>query len=304
MCAILGWSGKLPKGLISRLLVKMETRGRDGVGLAFRINGMNKSWRQAVPAIEFTTDKENQVILGDARRSLRGLAHTRRASPGMPINDQNSHPFAYWRYFFAHNGKIQNWQEIRTVLLEHFERELARLTAENKVEEAKTAEYCVNYCKRITTDSMVLGPYIESRDFSRLIGCMALVWMRANNVFTFRYAKEAVASTIIWRYTNPPKDEKVEDHVVTIVSSTAHTIMTAIEGIEGIEYEATDPLAFPEGRIFQIEPTGLVDKGPVPTNEPVADEFSSEVVEADPDCGEATATVTPAAETTETGNAA
>lgn len=282
MCAISGWSGKLPKGLISRLLTRMEVRGRDSVGIAFRLDGMNTSYRQAIPATEFVADKENSNILGDARRSLRGIIHTRRASPGMPVDDRNAHPFAYWRYLFAHNGKVQNWKEIRALLQQYYREEAQRLTAANEVEKAKTAEYCVRYCDSITTDSMVLGPYIESRDFSNIIGCMGLVWMRANNVYVFRYAKEAVAATVLWKYVKEQKDEKIEDHSVTLVASTPQIIESALEKVPDIEYSLSDFNVFPEGRIFRIDPLGLQDEGPVQTNQPVEDVYSSEPVEAMP----------------------
>jgi predicted glutamine amidotransferase len=260
----------------------METRGRDAVGLAFRHGGMNTCYKQSIPATDFVDDNENIPILSDARRSLRGIAHTRRASPGMPINDVNSHPFAFWRYFFAHNGKIQNWEEIRDVLKAHFKQEVERLKSSGDAEKLKTVEYCADYCNRITTDSMVLGPYIESRDFSQLIGCMGLVWMQANNVYTLRYAKEAVATTIVWRYTKLPQGETNEDQIVTIVSSTPQIIMSAIKKVPDIEFDATDPEEFAEGRIFRVDPTGLVDEGSVPTNRPVVDVYSSEVVEETP----------------------
>jgi len=282
MCAISGWSGKLPKGLISRLMSRMEARGRDSVGIAFRLDGMNTSYKQAIPATEFVSDKENSTILGDARRSLRGIIHTRRASPGMPVDDRNAHPFTYWRYLFAHNGKVQNWREIKQLLQGYYAEEAARLKLEGKIPEAKTADYCVNYCNSITTDSMVLGPYIESRDFSNIVGCMGLVWMKANSVYTFRYAKEAVAVTVLWKYLKEQKDEKVEDHSVTIVASTPQIIESALEKVPDIEYSMGEFNVFPEGRIFRVDPLGLVDEGAVPTNQPVEDTFSSECVEATP----------------------
>lgn len=282
MCAIVSWSGKLPKGLVSRLMTRMEVRGRDSVGLAFRLDSMSTSFKQAVSASEFVDNKENSDILGDARRSLRGIIHTRRASLGMPIDDRNAHPFSYWRYFFAHNGKIQNWKEIRSLLQDYYRGEVTRLTelGDKSKAEAEIAKYCVKYCDQITTDSMVLGPYIELRDFSNIVGCMGLVWMRGPDVYVFRYAKEAVAATVIWRYTKEQKGEKVEDQVVTLVASTPQIIESALDKVPDIEYDLSDFNVFPEGRIFRIEPMGLKDEGEVPTNQPVEDSFSSEPVEA------------------------
>lgn len=282
MCAISCWSGMLPKGFLSRWLVQMEVRGRDAVGLAFRLDAQNKSYKQAVPARAFVDEKDNQGILSDARRSLRGIIHTRRASPGMPVDDRNSHPFAYWRYFFAHNGKVANWVEVKDLLITHFSAEHDRLLAAGDEAKAKTAQDCANYCHAITTDSMVLGPYIESRDFSAIEGSLGLVWMRKSNVYAFRHAKECCATTMVWRYTKDDKEKLEGDQMVTLVSSTPAIIRATVEKVPGIEYDLTPPVDFPEGRVFRLEPTGLVDEGAVPTNRPVMDEYSSAVVEEPP----------------------
>jgi hypothetical protein len=281
MCSIIGWSGKLPKGLITNLLLEAESRGRDSVGIAYRLNHVNKIWRLAAPAHELIADKANEFILSNARRSNRGIAHTRRASPGMPINEDNAHPFPYWRYVFAHNGRIQNWREIKDVLINHFDETAAKYEAAGDPDHAKTARYCANYSRSITTDSMVLGPYIEARDFKPILGCMGLVWMKYDKVYTFRYAKEAVSATIIWNYVNPEGGVK-EDHLVTIVASTAKIILNALDAVKDIAYDAGPINDFQEGHIFRVEPNGLIDEGVVPTNMPVEDEFSSETVVEEP----------------------
>lgn len=291
MCSIIAWSGKLPKGLISHLLIEAESRGQDSVGIAYRINNSNKVWRLAAPAHELVNDKNNEFILSNARRSTRGIAHTRRASPGMPINEDNAHPFPYWRYIFAHNGKVVNWIEIKEVLIEHFTALVAKYEANNSAEQAKTAKYCLNYSKTITTDSMVLGPYIEARDFKPIIGCMGLVWMQYNDVYTFRFAKEAVAATVIWNYTEPTLGNVAEDHLVTLVASTAKIILSALDNTKGIAYDAGSVAPFKEGQLYKVDPTGLVDVGSIPTNTPVVDDFSSEMVELEPDTGEPKSTI-------------
>jgi len=283
MCAIFGWNGKMPKGLISKVLRGMESRGRDSVGVAFRVKGndgkmQNKCYRLADSANHFVTD--NEPILSDARRSTVGIAHTRRASPGMPINDRNAHPFPYWRYFFAHNGKIRNWREIKALLQSHFKTETDRLTQANDPR-AKTAEYCSQFSDSITTDSMVLGPYIESRDFRSIQGCMGLVWMVGKSVYTMRFEKEAVACTIVWRYKDVALAEKEtsDDEMITLVASTPEIIQKAFEQCTGVEFELGPMIEFKEGHVFRLEATGLVDEGKVPTGVGEKDKFTSESVE-------------------------
>ncbi|MEY3688544.1 MAG: hypothetical protein RIT37_106, partial [Bacteroidota bacterium] len=45
------------------------------------------------------------------------FAHIRAASPGMPVEEYNSHPFTCGRLMFMHNGMIGGFKEIRRSLL-------------------------------------------------------------------------------------------------------------------------------------------------------------------------------------------
>lgn len=279
MCAIIGWAGRMPKGLISKMLAKAEDRGRDGIGVAFRNGevaeakvggGKNIAYRIAEPAHTFISDSPE--ILSDARRSLRGLAHTRRASRGMPINDKNTHPFRYWKSFFAHNGKVNNWQDVRSMLEEYYTKQEAQFLAESRLDAAKTARYCADYCKNVTTDSMVLGPYIESRDFSALIGSIAVVWMRGADVYAYRRAKECVGTTITWKYKTDP-----ELHLLTLIASTPEIIET-FNFVPDVEFDLGTIKPLKEAHIYKLLPSGLEDEGEVPANTPVEDMYSSEPV--------------------------
>jgi predicted glutamine amidotransferase len=331
MCAIIGWSGKLPKGLLSRLLMQAETRGRDSTGVAFRTvdeksKANNLCYRQIVPARTFTD--LHKKFMGDARRSIRGIAHTRRASPGMPIDNTNAHPYTYpygslGKYFFAHNGRIHNWTQLKADFQGKFKQEyeaaldtllplllLEGATREDlaaassaltplEVSALNTAQSAIRargylceawaplvaasarlrYMDLATTDSMVLGPCIENRDFSKVVGCMGLVWMRADKVYVLRYAKEAVAANIIWKYKLKQDDEPDEDQMVTVVASTPEIISDAIAKIaDSIDVDYSY-IKIDEGRVYRIEPTGLEDEGRVPMEATIEDEFSSAPVE-------------------------
>jgi hypothetical protein len=129
---------------------------------------------------------------------------------------------------------------------------------------------------------MVLGPFIQGRDFSNIIGCMALVWILKNNVYTFRVAKEAVWTNVVWTYKPDfiPTGETNDNHIVTLVGSTAEILDDSLDGIEGhVEFDRDTIKTYDEGRIYRVEPTGLVDEGAVPIYQAVTDEFSSAIVE-------------------------
>ncbi|KAK9839468.1 hypothetical protein WJX81_003920 [Elliptochloris bilobata] len=45
------------------------------------------------------------------------FAHVRAAMPGMPVSEQNCHPFQWGRYLFMHNGMVGGFMRIRRALL-------------------------------------------------------------------------------------------------------------------------------------------------------------------------------------------
>ena len=45
------------------------------------------------------------------------FAHVRAAYPGMPVSEQNCHPFQFSRYLWMHNGVIGGFMKIRRALL-------------------------------------------------------------------------------------------------------------------------------------------------------------------------------------------
>lgn len=334
MCAIIGWAGKLPKGLLTRLLISAEMRGRDSTGVSFRTldeNGKpsNLCYRQVVPARTFV--ELHGKFMSDARRAHRGIAHTRRASPGMPVDNLNAHPYTWpygkqGRYLFAHNGRIENWLDVKSKWIERYKVELTDKVNEvlpviktaddtatlesvtdalNKlvvgvrnedketkfiplptiwnVDPSALKDLCsrvsrLHYFESATTDSMVLGPHIEARDFSTLVGCMAVVWMRSDRVFTYRCAKEAIAANVIWRYKKPVDGEPKDDQTLTVVASIPEIIVDSIGKLTEIEtdYSFSD---IREGTVYEVTPTGIESNGSVPSPVGHEDNFTSEVVE-------------------------
>jgi predicted glutamine amidotransferase len=360
MCAIIGWQGHLPRGFLSRLIIESGSRGKDSTGVAFYGKFKDKSdatfmgigaYKDAVEPIDFIQDDDVKKILSDARRSPAGIAHTRRASPGMPINSKNAHPFPYWNFYFAHNGRVENWKALKETLVEHF-KSIAKnkvkeslgaevkdelvdevvselysflLASKYKAENVSTEEFwaksietqkelvckdvsqgvaqqvgnlqfkpimrsldCAKYASEVTTDSQVLGPFINARDFRLVEGCMALVWIKGHHVYTMRYGKEAISAKITWRWKNETKDgnektiEESTDNslkLLTLVASTREIVNKSLnklnDAIEwNVEFEE-----YSEGRVYRLDISGLVDEGAVEVyDHAIVDEFSSQGV--------------------------
>jgi hypothetical protein len=197
----------------------------------------------------------------------------------MPVNNLNAHPYIWQGYLFAHNGRIENWLNVKTMWIERYRAELDILRKSvDKETKIKDLEARLNYFENATTDSMVLGPHIEARDFSTLVGCMAVVWMRCNRVFTYRCAKEAVAANIIWRYKKPVDGEPEDDQALTVVASTPEIIMDSIGKLSGIEFDYSFS-DIREGTVYEVTPTGIESNGSVPSPVGHEDKFTSAVVE-------------------------
>lgn len=265
MCAIVGWSGDLPKGTLSLLLIESEARGIDSTGIAFKDSEKRAvCYRQAAPAHVFL--RTNQKHVAQARHSAIGIAHTRRASRGMPVDGINAHPFAFWKLFFAHNGFVSNWKPLASQLI-------ARANDATPTDDAgkKRVAFELKYAKAITTDSMVLGPFIETRDFSHIAGSLGLVWMSLHGVWAMHAKKELVGAKIIWNYKKDPSKIRA----LTVVGSTIKIISDALAKTPDIEYDL-QPVELVEGTVYKLTPTDIVEDGEAQLSaELAADEFTS-----------------------------
>lgn len=245
MCAIIGWSGQLPVGLLHQLLLAAEPRGRHSTGVAYWDEELNQNYvvKQAVPAKVFA--KINAERLKMIGKSRQGIAHTRNASPRMPINNLNAHPFVYDSYAFAHNGVVTNWRTIRDSWLE-----------------LEKDDPLYRYASKIETDSMVLGPCIKNLDFESVTGCMGLVWLNGTELFVLRSMKEATAARLEWHKTN---NGGATPNTAHIVASTWHIIESALARVKNVEYTATE-IVLDENQVYKISADGVTNQGAVPVS--------------------------------------
>ena len=114
MCGIVGYVGE--KDITTVLLVgleKLSYRGYDSSGIAVLSEGELSSWKKSgkIKQLEST-------LSGLSIHAPIGIGHTRWATHGIP-NDVNSHPHFCSRRKIAvvHNGIIENYQEIKTQLI-------------------------------------------------------------------------------------------------------------------------------------------------------------------------------------------
>jgi len=62
-------------------------------------------------------NNNNLARLAEKVESPLVFAHVRAAYPGMPVSDQNCHPFVFGNYMFMHNGNVGDFYKVRRRLL-------------------------------------------------------------------------------------------------------------------------------------------------------------------------------------------
>ena len=116
MCGIVGYVGhrEATPVLISGLK-RLEYRGYDSAGVAL-MNGKGLETRKAVGKIAML----ESVVTADPIAGMTGIAHTRWATHGVP-NECNAHPHHDCTGTIAvvHNGIIENFGALRTMLEQH-----------------------------------------------------------------------------------------------------------------------------------------------------------------------------------------
>ena len=116
MCGIIGYIGKrTAPAILLESLKRLEYRGYDSCGMAC-INGNSKiDIRKGEGRIESVNERVNFLSLdGNV-----GIAHTRWATHGK-VEDSNAHPFisCNGEYALVHNGILENYQELKEMLIE------------------------------------------------------------------------------------------------------------------------------------------------------------------------------------------
>lgn len=118
MCGIVGYIGKqraLP--VLMEGLKTLEYRGYDSAGVATIEVSEGRSYIQFIKTPGRIIELEKRVSLHPFSGSV-GIGHTRWATHGKP-NEANAHPHADCgkNLFLVHNGIIENWKELKAMLI-------------------------------------------------------------------------------------------------------------------------------------------------------------------------------------------
>ncbi|MBM3699212.1 MAG: class II glutamine amidotransferase, partial [Actinobacteria bacterium] len=108
MCRLLGYSSTTPTtfgdavGKNFDQFVSLANDHCDGWGIATTDNHKAELYKEPVAATKSEHFKEKL----EKHKSNAALLHLRWATEGMPVNENNTHPFTYQDITFIHNGSI------------------------------------------------------------------------------------------------------------------------------------------------------------------------------------------------------
>jgi len=115
MCGIVGYIGTRPaQGVLLTELKRLEYRGYDSAGIVTLDE-------DAAPTLLRTKGKVaalNELTARHKTTDAVGIGHTRWATHGAP-SKRNAHPHQVGQIYVVHNGIIENYQALKTMLAAH-----------------------------------------------------------------------------------------------------------------------------------------------------------------------------------------
>jgi glucosamine--fructose-6-phosphate aminotransferase (isomerizing) len=115
MCGIVGYIGdKTAQNILMSGLKRLEYRGYDSAGVATISSGAKVTLLRTKGKVG---ELEDKVATHQTTDTL-GIGHTRWATHGAP-SKRNAHPHAVGDIYLVHNGIIENYQEIKSMLAKH-----------------------------------------------------------------------------------------------------------------------------------------------------------------------------------------
>lgn len=135
MCRLLGYCAREEAALADLIgdegldaLIALSALHADGWGMAWYESTVLASTAPAIRKSPLRADEPEFEKLARQPLSDIGLAHLRWATPGLAINDLNTHPFQFGHFTFAHNGAVHPQERLGEILPPEWEARVAGTT--------------------------------------------------------------------------------------------------------------------------------------------------------------------------------
>ena len=118
MCRLLGYSSSVPTNIPQFIgsefsaFVELSNVHHDSWGLAINSGSETKVIKKAETA---AISREFPAVINETS-GTGGLLHFRWASPGLPVNQQNAHPFSHGDVSFIHNGALSPYDALANLV--------------------------------------------------------------------------------------------------------------------------------------------------------------------------------------------
>lgn len=112
MCGIVGYIGtKEAQGILLSGLRRLEYRGYDSAGIVtLDAKGKGTLLREKGKVADL-----DKLVVGKETKDFIGIGHTRWATHGAP-SERNAHPHKAGDIYLVHNGIIENYRDLKTIL--------------------------------------------------------------------------------------------------------------------------------------------------------------------------------------------
>jgi predicted glutamine amidotransferase len=135
MCRLLGYCARDEAAVADLIgeeglgaLIALSELHADGWGMAWYEPSDSATSEPVIRKSPLRADEPLFEKLARQPLSDLGLVHLRWATPGLAVNDLNTHPFRYGPYAFAHNGAVHPQERLREILPPEWEARVAGTT--------------------------------------------------------------------------------------------------------------------------------------------------------------------------------
>jgi len=199
MCRLLGIIANKPVDLEFSLerFKEFASWNPDGWGIGWFEGRKSKHFRQGIPA---TADESKLPILSKEVRSRIIIAHVRKGTKGKP-SEQNSHPFNYKNWIFAHNGSV-NRNYLLSLLTAEYKKELKGET------DSEVYFYwilqCINEEKDVAKGIKKAIECVIKRKHTGLNFLLS----DGNHLYAFRYSSDSRSYYTLYKLKRDPSEQR------------------------------------------------------------------------------------------------